>query len=94
MTFDDSIEAMTFALTKMAEALTSTKNDKINSLEKLSVPVWDGQRKSYLTWKHEFKYWMEKCKQDKEEQLKRFRKALPKYSFSVSKILQIGRKSI
>ena len=57
------------------------KTDKTNSLEKLSVPVWDGKRKSYLTWKHEFKYWMEKCKQDKEEQLQRFRKALPKYCF-------------
>ncbi|XP_028417504.1 uncharacterized protein LOC114541904 [Dendronephthya gigantea] len=65
----------------MAEALTSTKIDKTNSLEKLSVPVWDGKRKSYLTWKHEFKHWMEKCRQDEEEQLKRFCKALPKYSF-------------
>ncbi|CAB4045195.1 Hypothetical predicted protein, partial [Paramuricea clavata] len=46
----DSIQAMTFAVTKMAEALTSTKTDKTSSLEKLSVPVWDGKRKSYLTW--------------------------------------------
>ena len=68
----ESIEAMTSAVTKMAEALISTKADKTNSLEKLSVPVWDGKRKTYLTWKHEFKYWMEKYKQDKEEQLQRF----------------------
>ena len=92
----DSIEAMTVAVTKMAEALTSTKTDKINSLEKLSVPVWDGQRKSYLTWKHEFKYWMEKCKQDKEEELPRDFAKLYQNTFlgRPSKILQIGRKSI
>lgn len=77
----DDIEAMTSAMTKMTEALISNKIEKINSLEKLSVPVWDGKRKSYLIWKHEFTYWMEECKQDKEGQLQRFRKALPKHSF-------------
>ena len=77
----DDIEAMTIAMTKMTEALISNKIDKTNSLEKLSVPVWDRKRKSYLIWKHEFKYWMEKYKQDNEEQLQRIRKALPKHSF-------------
>ena len=77
----DDIGAMTSAMAKMAEAFISTKTDKTNSLEKLSVPVWDGRRKSYLIWKQEFKYWMQKCKQDEEEQLQRFRKALPKHSF-------------
>ena len=76
--FDD-IEAMTSAMTKMTETLILNKIDKTNSLEKLSVPVWHGKRKSYLTWKHEFKYWMEKCKQNNEELLQRFRKA--KHSF-------------
>ena len=74
------IETMTTAMTKMTEALIVNKIDKTNSLEKLSVPVWDGKRKSYLIWKHELKYWMEKCKQD-DEQLQRFHKALPKHSF-------------
>ena len=47
----------------------------------MSVPTWDGVRKSYATWKHEFQYWMNKYKQDKDEQLQRLRKALPKNSF-------------
>ena len=77
----DDIEAMASTMTKMTETLILNKIDKTYSLEKLSVPVWDGKRKSYLICKHEFKYWMEKCKQDNEEQLQRFHKALPKYSF-------------
>ncbi len=82
----DDIGAMTSAMAKMVEALILTKTDKTNSLEKLSVPVWDGRRKSYLIWKQEFKYWMQKCKQDEEEQLQRFRKALPKHSFLADQV--------
>ena len=86
----DDIEAMTIAMTiamtKMTEALILNKIDKTNSLEKLSVPVWDGKQKSYLIWKHEFKYWMEKYKQDNEEQLQRIRKALPKHSFLADQV--------
>ena len=86
----DDIEAMTIAMTiamtKMTEALILNKIDKTNSLEKLFVPVWDGKQKSYLIWKHEFKYWMEKYKQDNEEQLQRIRKALPKHSFLADQV--------
>ena len=52
-----------------------------HGLEKLSVPTWDGNRKSYATWKSEFNYWIYKYKQDEDEQLQRLRKALPKNSF-------------
>ena len=76
----EKLEAMTTAVTKMADVLGSQKNAN-HGLEKLSVPTWDGSRKSYTTWKNEFNYWMKKYKQDKEEQLQRLRNALPKNSF-------------
>ena len=63
----EKLEAMTSAVTKMADALSSQKNAS-HGLEKLSVPTWDGVRKSYATWKHEFQYWMSKYKQDRDEQ--------------------------
>ena len=71
---------MAEAVTKMAEVLSSQKNVN-HGLEKLSVPTWDGNRKTYATWKREFKYWVIKYKQDDDEQLQRLRKALPKNSF-------------
>ena len=74
------LEAMTSAVTKMADVLSSQKKAS-HALEKLSVPTWDGFRKSYATWKHEFQYWMFKYKQDKDEQLQRLREALPKNLF-------------
>ena len=49
-----------------------------NGLERLPVPTWDGRRRSYSTWKKEFNHWMTKCSQDEDEQLQRFRKAMPK----------------
>ena len=76
---------MTCAVTKMADVLSSQKNTN-HGLEKLSVPNWDGSRKNYATWKCEFNYWMEKYKQDKDEQLQRLRKALPKSSFWANQI--------
>ena len=76
----EKLEAMTTAVTKMADVLGSQKNPN-NGLQKLSVPSWDGSRKSYTTWKNEFNYWMKKYKQDKDEQLQRLRNALPKNSF-------------
>ena len=45
------------------------------------MPTWDGNGKSYATWKSEFNYWMYKYKQDEDKQLQRLRKALPKTSF-------------
>lgn len=45
------------------------------------MPTWDGVRKSCATQKHKFQYWMNKYKQDKDEQLQRLQKALPKNSF-------------
>ena len=50
-------------------------------LERLPAPSWDGSRKAYLTWKKEFQHWMKKHGQDKDEQLQRFRKAIPKGSW-------------
>ena len=76
----ETLEAMTSAVTKMADVLSSQKNAN-HGLEKLSVPTWDGGRKSFATWKNEFQYWMNKYKQDKDEHLQRLRKALPKNSF-------------
>ena len=76
----DALEAMTTAVTKMVDVLGSQKTAS-DGLEKLSVPAWDGNRKSYATWKGEFNYWMYKYKQDEDEQLQRLRKALPKNSF-------------
>ena len=75
-----ALEAMTDAVRKMAESLSNNK-PKLSGLERLSVPTWDGARKSYATWKKEFNHWMTKYGQDKEEQLQRFRKALPKGSW-------------
>ncbi len=74
-----SLEAMTSAVTKMAEALEgSNSKSKASGLERLPVPSWDGCRRSYSTWKKEFRHWMTKYSQDKDEQLQRFRKAMPK----------------
>ena len=64
----DSLEAMTPAVTKMAEAMQGSK-PSASGLEKLPVPIWDGSRRSYSTWKKEFNHWMNKCSQDKDEQL-------------------------
>ena len=81
----EKLEAMTCAVTKMADVLSSQKNTN-HGLEKLSVPNWDGSRKNYATWKCEFNYWMEKYKQDKDEQLQRLRKALPRNSFWANQV--------
>ncbi len=72
-----SLEAMTSAVTKMAEALKGSKS-KTSGLERLPVPSWDGCRTSYSTWKKEFRHWMTKYSQDEDEQLQWFRKAMPK----------------
>ena len=76
----DALEAMTTAVTKMADILGSQKTAS-HRLEKLSVPTWDGNRKSYATWKSKFIYWMYKYKRHKDEKLQRLRKVLPKNSF-------------
>ena len=76
----NALDVMAEAVTKMAEVLGSQRNVN-QGLEKLSVPTWEGNRKTYATWKREFKYWMIKYKQDDDEQLQRLRKALPKNSF-------------
>ena len=53
---------MTKAVTKMADVLGSQKTAS-HGIEKLSVPTWDGNIKSYATWKSEFNYWMNKLVQ-------------------------------
>ena len=69
----------------MADVLSSQKNTN-RGLEKLTVPNWDGIRKNYATWKSEFNYWMVKYKPDKDEQLQRLRKALPKNTFWANQV--------
>ena len=76
-TAPDALDAMTSAVTKMAEALQASKSDS-RGLERLPVPTWDGSCRSYETWKKEFNHWMDKYSQDKDEQLQRFRRAMPK----------------
>lgn len=72
----ETLEAMTSAVKQMAETMGS--KSKASGLERLPVPSWDGRRRSYSTWKKEFNHWMTKYSQDKDEQLQRFRKAMPK----------------
>ena len=79
----DALEAMSTAVTKMADVLGSQKTAS-HGLKKLSVPTWDGNRKSYATWKSEFNYWMYKYKQDEDEQLqRRTKKSVTKKPFLV-----------
>ena len=63
----NSLEAMTSAVTKMAEAMQGPKL-VANGLERLPVPNWDGSRRSYPTWKKEFNHWVNKYSQDKDKQ--------------------------
>ena len=63
-----------------AEAMQGPKS-VANGLERLPVPNWNGSRRSYPTWKKKFNHWMNKYSQDKDEQLLRFRKAMPKGSW-------------
>ena len=63
----NSLEAMTSALTKMAEAMQGPKL-VANGLERLPVLNWDGSRRSYPTWKKEFNHWVNKYSQDKDDQ--------------------------
>lgn len=69
---------MAEAVKQMAQNMAT--KPKVSGLERLSVPPWDGSRKTYATWK-EFNHWMGKYDQDKDEQLQRFRNAMPKGSW-------------
>ena len=77
---NEALTAMTSAVQKMANSLTKPSNMS-HGIEKLAMPTWDGKRRSYATWKQEFEHWMVKFSQDDDEQLQRFRKALPRYSW-------------
>ena len=70
------LEAMATAKKNLAESMQSKPN--ISCLKRLSVPTWDGNRKTYATWKRKFHHWMTKYNQEQDEQLQRFRKAMPK----------------
>ena len=74
-----SMSSMTSAVQKMADNTGSRPSN--SSLQRLPVPVWDGTRRACATWKKEFSHWMKKYGQDKDEQLQRFRNAMPKGSF-------------
>lgn len=47
---------MAAAIKEMAKAIGSKPNK--SGLERLPVPSWDGNRRSYGTWKKEFEHWM------------------------------------
>ena len=64
----ETLQTMTSAVEKMAVAIGS----KPSSLERLTVPNWDRGRRTYQTWKREFRHCMTKYGQDKDEQLQRF----------------------
>ena len=74
-----SMSSMSTAVAKMADTLGSKPNS--SGLQRLPVPTWDGSRRSYATWKKEFHHWMTKYGQDKDEQLQRFRNAMPQGSW-------------
>ena len=67
--------------TETLKTMTSAIGTKPSSLERLTVPNWDGSRRTYQTWKREFRHCMEKYGQDEDEQLQRFRKVMPKGFF-------------
>lgn len=73
----ETLKTMTFAVEKMAVAIGRNPS----SLEQLTVPNWDGSRRTYQTWKREFRHCMVKYGQDEDEQLHRFRKVMPKGFF-------------
>ena len=62
----DVLEAMTTAVTKMADVLGSQKIAS-HGLEKLSVPTRDGNEKSYATWKREINNCTYRYKQNEDE---------------------------
>ena len=74
-----SMSSMSTAVAKMADTLGSKPNS--SGLQRLPVPTWYGSRRSYATWKKEFNHWMTKYGQDKDEQLQRFRNAMPQGSW-------------
>ena len=74
-----SMSSMSTAMAKMADTLGSKPN--LSGLQRLPVPTWDGSCRSYATWKKEFNHWMTKYGQDKDEQLQRFRNAMPQGSW-------------
>ena len=78
----DALEAMTTAVTKMADVLGSQKTAS-HGLEKLSVPTWDGNRKSYATWKSEFNCWMYKVQTGRRRTAATTKKSATKKLFLV-----------
>ena len=50
----EHLENVNIALQKMVDVLDSKSKSQNHGLEKLSVPIWDGDRKSYATSKNEF----------------------------------------
>ena len=79
VTLEALTSSMSSAVAKMADTLGSKPNS--SGLQRLPVPTWDGSRRSYATWKKEFNHWMTKYGQDKDEQLQRFRNAMPQGSW-------------
>jgi hypothetical protein len=82
----EHLENVNTALQKMVDVLDSKSKSQNHSLEKLSVPIWDGDTKSYANWKNEFNQCMKEYHQDNDEQLQRLCKALPKHLFWTNQI--------
>jgi hypothetical protein len=84
----EHLENVNIALQKMVDVLDSKSKSQNHGLEKLSVPIWDGDRKSYATWENEFNNCMKKHK-DQDEQLQRLCKAPPDPHVVPNKLLDI-----
>ncbi len=73
----ETLKAMTSAALKMTETMSMGSKPSKSGLERLPVPSWDGSRRPFPTWKKEFNHWKTNYAQHEDEQLQRFRKALP-----------------
>ena len=62
----------------LADRIVEDGQPEADEMLKANSEVGGGCRRSYSTWKKEFSHWMIKYSQDEDEQLQRFRKAMPK----------------
>ena len=73
----ETLKTMTFAVEKMAVVIGRNPS----SLEQLTVPNWDGSRRTYQTWKRHFRHCMVKYGQEtRTSNFKDFEKRCPKAS--------------
>ena len=75
-----SMSSTTSAVHKVADNIGQNRQTQVYKDYKYQY-IWDGTSRTYATWKKEFSHWMKKYGQDEDEQLQRFRNAMPKGSF-------------